>query len=111
MVNLKDAARDGLVSVTLISAFLIALLFLDLAPAAEGPIMIITMPLSGKTAMEVVALAGGAILSQGRWPWIAVGVSSDPDFSEKLEEAGAVLLLSPLTNACLKNPDPALQGL
>lgn len=59
--------------------------------------------------MNVIAAAKGNILGAGRWPWIAVAArSDDPDFRAKLKAAGALLLLPPITNACLR--DLALLG-
>ena len=103
MVNYKAAAKDGLLSVTLIAGYLIPLLLVELTPAAEGPITIVTGPFSGRNAMEVVAAADGRIVGEGRWPWVAVGTSRDPDFQTKLKAAGALLLLPPFKNACQRD--------
>jgi hypothetical protein len=103
MVNFKVAARDGFLSFALIAVFLTPLLVVELAPAAEGPIMVVTDPFSALNAVEVIAAAQGGIVGSGRWPWIAVGTSSDPDFQARLRAAGALLLLPPLKNACQAN--------
>jgi len=103
MVNYRVAAKDGFLSVALVAGFLIPLLLVELAPAAEGPIMIVTDPFSEQNAMEVIAAAEGNIVGEGRWPWIATGTSTDPDFQTKLKAAGALLLLPPLKNACQRD--------
>jgi hypothetical protein len=67
--------------------------------------MIVTDPFSEQNATEVIATAQGRIVGGGPWPWIAVGVSGDPAFQTKLEAAGALLLLPPLTKACQRDTD------
>ncbi|WP_350335588.1 hypothetical protein [Coralliovum pocilloporae] len=42
--------------------------------------------------MHVIANADGRLLSPGRWPWVAVAQSDDPEFVARLYAAGAVFV-------------------
>ena len=45
-------------------------------------------------ALSLIAKAGGAFVSEGRFPWMTVGYSEDVEFAARLREAGAVLVLN-----------------
>tara|TARA_R110002020_G_scaffold89293_1_gene218571 strand:- start:8433 stop:8738 length:306 start_codon:yes stop_codon:yes gene_type:complete len=54
-------------------------------------------------AISLIAAAGGAFVAQGRFPWMTVGYSEEADFSAKLMEAGALLVLNhQLAIGCLE---------
>ena len=64
------------------------------SPSGHGPVAVFTAPWLAGSA-QVVARAGGKLVSAGRWPWIITAVSDDPGFVRRLYWSGAILVADP----------------
>lgn len=67
-----------------------------IAARPTGPfVLVITSP-EGDVAgsMSVIEKADGAFVWSGSVPWMSVAYSQAPDFSERLLEAGALLVIN-----------------
>ncbi len=94
----------GLLAVgAIFAALLTGILWIEAAPVAGEPVAVISNPWGASSAIDVVAAAGGALMRSGRWRWIAVAANeNDPEFHQRLHQAGAWLLVSPIRlGACL----------
>ncbi|MFN7026793.1 MAG: hypothetical protein ACK4QP_20215 [Pseudorhizobium sp.] len=67
-------------------------------------VLVLTNPQAAPDhALSLIAKAGGAFVTEGRFPWMTVAYSEDVDFAAKLMEAGAVLVLNhQLALGCLE---------
>ena len=66
-------------------------------------VVVVTPPWQGGHAMNVIAKAGGSLVSSGRYDWIAVAQSEEQDFTVRLMKHGAVAVLDhALAYGCLK---------
>lgn len=77
--------------------FLFALLLLVgvVARPVVPFVLVITNPAGNAEGnMAVIAAAGGNFVWAGRYPWISVAQSDDPDFATRLFQAGAYLVLN-----------------
>lgn len=91
-------------SITAYSLFAVLLLVGVVARPVDPFVLVITSP-EGKAEgnMAVIAKAGGNFVWAGRYPWISVAQSDDPDFSTRLFQAGAYLVLNhDLAVGCLE---------
>ncbi len=101
----QSVLGETTLTTTCIALTLPAVLMLQLTPPKSGPFTVVTLPFSSESADEVIARADGRILQQGRWSWVAVGISSEDDgFSKRLTAAGASLLLPGSPPDCLTTP-------
>jgi hypothetical protein len=74
----------------------------------SGPFVLVLMhPDAGPDeAISAIDKAGGAFVSEGRFPWMAVGHSDSADFSARLVDAGALLVVNhQLALGCLKGSE------
>lgn len=63
-------------------------------PAKGNSMAVLVAPWSvDPDAVAVIATAGGSLVGTGRWPWIAIARSEDPNLSARLYAAGAALVL------------------
>lgn len=84
----------SLISVAYFSLALIVIIAIAARPT--GPfVLVITSP-KGDVAgsMSVIEKADGAFVWSGSMPWMSVAYSQAPDFSERLLEAGALLVIN-----------------
>lgn len=85
-------------------AFAIAALAV-VAARPSGPfVLVVTSPAAHAAgSMAVINRADGAFVWAGRVPWMAVAYSDAPDFSERLLDAGALLVINhDLALGCLQ---------
>lgn len=90
----------------LILLLLVPLLYIDVAPAADGPVAVIANPFGRRSALDVIAAADGDVLRTSSWSWLAVAATrSEPGFRTRLMAAGALLLVAPgALGACFSDP-------
>lgn len=80
-------------------------LFTVIAARPSGPfVLVVTSPgAQAAGSMAVINRADGAFVWAGRFPWISVTYSLAPDFSERLLDAGALLVINhDLALGCLR---------
>ena len=80
-----------------ISAFaLFSLLMLAVVAYPSGDRVLVVMPPGTVSSdmMKTVKIADGYFIAQGRYPWLAVAQSDQPDFSRRLRAAGALAVLN-----------------
>lgn len=67
-------------------------------------VLVLTNPTAAPgEALSLIAAAGGVFVAHGRFSWMTVGYSEEADFSNKLMEAGALLVLNhQLAIGCLE---------
>ncbi|MBO6754826.1 MAG: hypothetical protein JJ902_00735 [Roseibium sp.] len=75
------------------------MVFASLHPAEGGRVAVFAAPWSDRTAVEVIAAAGGPILTTDARGWIAVSESPDSDFVQHLYGSGAGFVASALVAA------------
>jgi hypothetical protein len=80
----------------LILLLLVPLLYIDVAPDAEGPVAVIANPFGQRGALDVIAAADGDVLRTSKWSWLAIAAThSERGFRARLIAAGALLLVAP----------------
>jgi len=73
-----------------------------LQPAEEGPVAVFVGPF-GKSAVEVIAAAGGRIVSAGSDEFVAVTMADGENFIAKLYASGAGFVASSaVASACAR---------
>lgn len=76
-----------------------------IAGRPSGPfVLVVTSPAADAPGnMAVLDRAGGAFVWAGKVPWMSVAYSQAPDFSERLLDAGALLVINhDLALGCLQ---------
>lgn len=68
-------------------------------------VLVVTNPLgSAADTVRTIADADGSIVASGRFGWIAVAYSDQPDFPSRLMRAGALAVLNnALAVGCIRN--------
>jgi hypothetical protein len=88
--------RSWILASALILLLLVPLLYIDVAPAAEGPVAVIANPFARRSALDVIVAADGDVVQTSGWSWLAIAATrSEPGFRARLVAAGALLLIAP----------------
>ncbi|MHA7774947.1 hypothetical protein [Roseibium sp. M-1] len=74
-------------------ACVLVMLLAALLPQGAGPVAVFASPY-GKSAVEVIAAAGGRIVSAGDHDFVAVTMARDEDFIARLYASGAGFVAS-----------------
>lgn len=83
-------------------ACVLVVLPVALQPAEKGPVAVFVGPF-GKSAVEVIAAAGGRIVSAGSHEFVAVTIADGETFFARLYAAGAGLVASStVASACAR---------
>lgn len=94
----------------LIFVLLGALLLIEVAPDADGPVAVIANPWGSRSAIEVIAAADGAIVRASPWRWLAVATTAEnPNFRKRLGAAGALFAISPIALGACLGVDPSAE--
>lgn len=100
----------------LVVLFVINIFVFASRPAEGGSYAVIVAPHLGQAAlMETIATAGGTLVRQSRYSWLAIVSpargTGQAGFARALRQAGAVLLLHPAMLAGCFTPDPHTENL
>lgn len=98
--------RPARVGVFYACLFLFLLSALYAVPRGETVLVITDPRLPESESMRVIGAADGAFVARGRYGWMSVATSPDPDFISRLRAAGALLVLShDLAAGCTQRND------
>ncbi len=84
---------------------LVAMVLLLAAGVPRSPYLIVIAPpwQSDGAALRIIAEAGGTIVDNGRYDWIAIAHSNQTKFASRLMKRGALLVLDhALAAGCLR---------
>ena len=101
--------RDLLPAAMLVGACIIWLAAATLRPQpGQSQVGVIFPPsLAGTEVLARIADAGGRLVREGAWPFIAVVALDQPETLTRLRDAGALFTVNPLAlGSCLTRPAP-----
>lgn len=99
--------RDLMPATFLVTACVIWLAAAMLRPQpGQAQVGVVFSPaLTGTEVLARIADAGGRLVREGAWPFIAVVAADDPDTLRRLRDAGALFTVNPLAlGSCLTRP-------
>lgn len=107
----QAAQAYGWLMTALVVLFVVNIFVFASRPAEGSSYAVIVPPHLGQAAlMETIAAAGGTLVRESRYPWLAIvspaNASAETGFARALRGAGAVLLMHPALLAGCFTPDP-----
>lgn len=101
----------GWLMMALLLLFVVNIFVFASRPAEGNAYAVIVPPHLGQPAlMETIAAAGGSLVRESRYPWLAIvspaNASAEAGFASALRRSGALLLLHPALLAGCFTPEP-----
>ena len=105
--SVRMGIRDFLPATALVSVCILWLAVATLRPQPDQMQIGVVFPpnYSGQDVLSRVADAGGRLVREGAWPFIAVVAADDARVLARLDELGALFTVNPLAlGGCLTRP-------
>ena len=105
--------RDFLPATSLVAVCVLWLAFATLRPQpGQSQIGVVFPPnYSGQDVLTRIADAGGRLVREGAWPFIAVVAADDAHVLARLDDLGALFTVNPLAlGGCLTRPAGAARS-